>query len=78
MAQLSFDRLDAFASRRFLRLSDDIHEKYKIVSQADMKALSDLPTHGNEYRFTDILPILYYRGDGNKMELAVPEQVITQ
>jgi hypothetical protein len=24
------------------------------------------------------LPILYYRGDGNKMELAVPEQVITQ
>ena len=47
------------------------------ITQADMEALSDLPTHGNEYRFAsampaDTLPILYYQGDGNKMELAVP------
>lgn len=44
----------------------------RAITQNDMKALSELPSHSNECRISDsmpaeMLPMVYYVGDGNSM-----------
>lgn len=45
------------------------------ITESDMKKLSDLPSHFDECRISedipsDMLPLVYYRGDGNTMIVA--------
>ena len=49
------------------------------ITQDDMMKLSELPSHSNDCRVADnmpveMLPMVYYRGDGDTMFVAVQKQ----